>query len=116
GSLDGRLGRGGAELRRRYRREGPLERADRGAPGRDDDDFFDWRTGRHVGSSLEFPRRGFRPLSNTAMKASAISAPLMDWLSRYQWAIQLSAPARAKAVIFGSQGWIEPSWMPSRSR
>ena len=63
---------------------------------------------------MEISERGFRPLSNTAMKASAISAPLIAWLSRYQWAIQLSAPARAKAVIFGSQGWIEPSWMPSR--
>src|SRR6185437_292903 len=111
GGLDGGRGRGGAELRRRYRREDTLERADRGAPGREDDDFGL----RHVGSSLETSERGFRPLSNTAMKASAISPPVMDWLSRYQWAIQLSAPARANAVILGSQGWIERSWMPSRS-
>ena len=64
---------------------------------------------------MEISARGFRPLSNTVMKASAISAPVIDWLSRYQCAIQLSAPARAKAVILGSQGWIEPSWIPSRS-
>src|SRR5262249_51249390 len=39
-----------------------------------------------------------------------------DWSSRYQWAIQLRAPASAKAVIFGSHGSMEPSWMPSRIR
>jgi hypothetical protein len=52
---------------------------------------------------LEISVLGFSPVSNTVMKASAISAPLIPWLSRYQCAIQLSAPARAKAVILGSQ-------------
>ncbi|MNV52408.1 hypothetical protein D3C71_1444970 [compost metagenome] len=34
----------------------------------------------------------------------------------YQRPIQLSAPAITKAVILGSQGWIEPSATPSATR
>jgi len=52
--------------------------------------------------------------SNKVTNAEAISAGVKDRSSRYQCAIQLSAPASANAAIFGSHGPIEPSSMPSR--
>src|SRR6185437_1062275 len=72
-----------------------------------------WRAGLDADSA---PLRGRSPFSKMVTKAAAICAAVIDWFSRYQWAIQFKAPAIAKAVIFGSQGWTEPSWIPSRIR